>query len=227
MELNFLEFGEKGRPIIFIHGWQQDCYSLTPLVPFLQNMFRVFLLELPGFGKSKIPSSIKNSEDYASLIYKWIVEKKLAPAVIVGHSFGGRIAGFLAFHYPEIVSQLILISPAGIPEARIWYRFKNLIPASIKNTLRPFLTSQDYKNAGPLLSLFKNIVKEDLRLLYPKMAQPTLIIWGKDDKILPYNNGEVIQKLIPNCKLEILPGDHFLFQQNPDKVAKLISDFAK
>jgi pimeloyl-ACP methyl ester carboxylesterase len=53
MEIDFLEFGKKGaKNIVFLHGWQQDKKSFAPLVPFLFKKSHLFLIDLPGFGKS-------------------------------------------------------------------------------------------------------------------------------------------------------------------------------
>lgn len=227
MELNFLEFGEKETPIVFIHGWEQDSCSFTPLVPFLFKKHRLFLMELPGFGKSDLPQTINSSEDYAQMVENWLLKEKITPVILVGHSYGGKIATLVAFHNPKIVSNLILIAPSGVPEPKIWYCFKRFIPTPIKRFIAPFLESRDYKNAGKLQPLFKEIVKEDLRPIYPEIKLPTLIIWGKEDKELPLKYGEIIHKLIPSSKLEIIDGDHFMFQQNPSEIAKLIANFVK
>jgi pimeloyl-ACP methyl ester carboxylesterase len=227
MEPNFLEFGEGKTPIVFIHGWQQDCHSFTPLVPFLFKQHRLFLIELPGFGKSNLPKTINSSADYARILEEWLLKKKLAPIILVGHSFGGKIAALIAYHNPKIIAKLILIASSGIPESKIWYHFKMLVPPWIKRIIAPLLVSRDYKSAGNLQPLFKNIVKEDLRPIYPQIKSPTLIIWGKEDKELPLKFGKAIHQLIPKSRLEIVSGNHFVFQQNPQEIADLIANFIK
>ncbi|MBM3208671.1 alpha/beta hydrolase [Candidatus Shapirobacteria bacterium] len=225
MELNFLEFGEGKPPIVFIHGWQQDCHSFTPLVPFLFKQRKLFLIELPGFGQSELPQKISSSKDYALAVKYWLLKKKITPVTLVGHSYGGKIATLVAYQNPKIITKLILIAPSGIPEPKIWYRFKELIPTPIKRVVRSFLVSRDYKNAGRLRPLFKNIVKEDLRPIYAKIKSPTLVIWGKEDNELSPDLGENIHQLIPNSRLEIVSGNHFVFQQNPEEIANLIANF--
>lgn len=87
------------------------------------------------------------------------------------------------------------------------------------------MASRDYKEAGKLLPLLKNLVKEDLQKNFSEIKAPTLIIWGENDKELNKENGKTIKKLIKNSKLKIVEGDHFPFLENPKKIARLIENF--
>lgn len=229
MYLDFLEFGEKGAPIVFLHGWQQDKTSLAPLVPFLYKTNKLFLLDLPGFGKSGFPNSVFSSWDYAQEIINWLKEQKINKPILVGHSFGGKVAAIIAAEKPDEVSKLILIGTAGIPGIKRWSSFKKILPGFIKKLLSPLLipllASEDYKNAGKLLPIFKTVAQEDLREVFEKITLMTLIIWGKDDKELPMEQADMIHKLIKNSRLEYVEGDHFPFQKNPEGVANLIHTF--
>jgi len=231
MKINFLQFGEKGKPIIFFHGWQQNSRSFSALVPFLYKNYRLFLLDLPGFGKSEFPPPNFSSFDYAQAIAKWIKEKRLKKAILVGHSFGGKIAAIVAVQEPNLISRLILIASASIPHPKKYYRLKKFIPSQlikiIPFRLRSIFASRDYKQAGKLLPIFKNIVKEDLRPIFSKINIPTLIIWGENDKELSVKDGKEIHQLIKKSKLTITAGDHFPFWKNPQKAAKLINQFIK
>lgn len=231
MELEYLQFGKKEPKIIFLHGWQQRKQSLTPLVPFLYKNHRLYFLGLPGFGKVKMPSTITGSKEYAELVARWLKKKKLLPAILVGHSFGGKIATLIALNHPKLISHLILIASSGIPQPKWWYPIKDIVPQKIRKSLFPIfgslLTSQDCQTAGPLLPFLKNIVKEDLRPQFKKIKIPTLIIWGKNDQELPIKHGKTIHRSIPKSQLKILPGDHFPFQKNPQKMANLILKFIK
>ena len=227
----YLEFGEGKKPIVFLHGWQADSGSFTSLVPFLFKNYHIYLLDLPGFGKSKAPPFSFSSFDYAKEVIKWIKLKKIQKVNLVGHSFGGKVASIIAAKYPQFISCLILIAPSGIPHPKFYYKFKNFIPYKIKTKvaffLKPFLASEDYKNAGKLLSIFKTVVKEDLRPIFSQIKIPTLIIWGKKDNQLPLEDGKIIKTLIKPSKLLIIEGDHWLFLKNPQKIAQLIDKFIK
>ena len=227
----YLEFGWGKKPILFLHGWQADSRSFAPLVPFLFKNYHLYLLDLPGFGKSKPPSFSFSSFEYANKVVKWIKIKKLQRINLVGHSFGGKIASIIAAKYPRYISRLILIAPSGIPHPKFYYKLKNLLPSKIKEKIfllfKPFLVSEDYKNAGKLLPIFKTVVKEDLRPIFSKIKIPTLIIWGRKDDQLPPEDGKIIKSLIKSSKLVIMDGDHWPFLKNPKKTAQLIDKFIK
>lgn len=225
MKIDFLEFGEKGKPIIFLHGWQQDKRSLMTLVPFLFKNNKLYFLDLPGFGKSNLPKGILSSFDYVREVVSWIKEQKLSNVSLVGHSFGGKIAAIITKSDPELISHLVLIAASGIPHPKFWYKFNNFIPKYFRDHLKTLFVSKDYREAGALLPVFKTIIKEDLRDLLSEINRPTLIIWGKDDKELPSTDGEKMMTLIKNSSLKIIEGDHFPFISNPKEVATLIDRF--
>ncbi len=229
MKINYLQFGKKGQPIVFLHGWQQNSRSFTTLVPFFYRDYRLFLLDLPGFGKSEFPPPGFSSFDYAKAVSEWLKEKKLKKVILVGHSFGGKIAAIIAYQEPTLILKLVLIASAGLPYPKKYYQLEKFVPPrlikKIPSFLRSVFASRDYKQAGELLPIFKTIVKEDIRPIFSKINVPTLIIWGKNDQELPSEDGKKIHQLVKKSKLAIIPGGHFPFWENPQKVAKLINQF--
>ncbi|MCX6725919.1 MAG: alpha/beta hydrolase [Candidatus Shapirobacteria bacterium] len=226
MQINYLEFGEKGQPIVFLHGWQQSGRSFLPLVTFLSKNYQLFLIDLPGFGRTKKPTDDFSSFDYARLITVWLQKKKLKKIILVGHSFGGKVAAIIGAKNPEMIKKLILIASSGIPHTKT---LSKLVSSSISKRI-PFkikrlFASRDYREAGDLLVLFKNIVKEDIQPVFAKINLSTLIIWGKEDRELPVSNGKLMQSLIKKSRLVLVEGDHFPFWQKPKMVAQLISQF--
>ncbi len=225
-----LRFGKKGPAIVFLHGWQQTGRSFAPLVPFLYSRYQLFLPDLPGFGQSPSLASSATSKDYAQAIYNWTRQQNLHSFYLVGHSFGGKVAAVLAANYPKSVKKLVLVASAGIPHPRWWYSFLRRIPPKTKQTFRrylpDFLFSRDYRQAGHLRPIFRNIIHEDLRPVLPKVKASTLIIWGEDDRELPVDDAQIIHQLIPSSQLTILPHlGHFPFWQEPEKVVRLIDAF--
>jgi pimeloyl-ACP methyl ester carboxylesterase len=225
MKMDFLEFGGKGRPIVFLHGWQQDKKSFTTLVPYLFRDYHLYLLDLPGFGKSDPPPPDFNSWDYANSIKLWISDKKLGKVILVGHSFGGKIAAILAKENPDMVSRLILIANSGLPENKAIYKFTDRLPTYLKKPFARLTAGRDYKNAGKLLPIFKTVVKEDLTETFSRIKIPTLIIWGRNDQELPIKQAEIIQNLIEGSRLEIVDTGHFPFLEEPEKIALSIHNF--
>lgn len=231
MKIHYLEFGQKGQTIVFLHGWQTSSQSFSPLVPFLYQDYHLFLLDLPGFGQSSSPPDNFSSFDYAKTVTKWLKQKKLKKIILLGHSFGGKVAAIIAAKQPKLISKLILIASAGLPHAKKYYRLKRYLPKRALKVISPlwqkFFASRDYRQAGKLRPIFKNIVKENLAPIFSQIKIPTLIIWGSKDKELPLQDGQKIQQLINKSRLVTIEAGHFPFWDNPQKIARLIKEFAK
>lgn len=231
MRINYLQFGENGLTLVFLHGWQQDSRSFLLLVPFLHQYYRLFFLDLPGFGQSGKPPDSFTSFDFARVIVDWLRKKKFKKIVLIGHSFGGKIAAIIASQNPHLISKLILISSSGLPYSPKLILLQKVMPNSllkkIPMRLKMIFASRDYKEAGLLLPIFKTVVKENIQSLLPEIKMPTLIIWGKNDREIPFKNVQAMQKLITKSKLAIVDGDHFPFWQDPQKIAKIINEFIK
>jgi len=233
MDLNYYSFGKRGKLIVFLHGWQQSGQSFFPLVFFLYRRYRLYLLDLPGFGKSRLPKGTLNSFDYARITVLWIKKRRLKSIILVGHSFGGKIAAIIAAQHPDLVEKLVLIDSAGVyqpdPIRRLIYWFRFLVPKTLQRLLLPifinFFASYDYRQAGRLLPIFKNVVREDIRTIFGQINQPTLIIWGKEDKETPLRQGWEISRLIKKNQFFVLTGGHFPFCSQPKKIAQLIDKF--
>lgn len=235
IKMNFFEFGsgKEKKCLILIHGWGVNSRSFFPIVPFLHKDFKIYLIDLPGFGKTKFDPKLKSSFDYAQEVLKWIKSKKLKNVNLLGHSFGGRVTSILAQENPNLINKLILISPSGLPNKKLKfiYKIKDILPPKIVKKISPIarriFSSRDYKNSGGKIKLFKKIVKEDLTQIFKRIKTPTLIIWGKNDKELNWKLGEKLNKLIKRSQLVIVPGDHFPFIEKPEETANLIKDFIK
>jgi pimeloyl-ACP methyl ester carboxylesterase len=229
MQIHSLEFGEKGKPLVFLHGWQQTSRSFLPLVNFLCNDYRLFFLDLPGFGKSQPPSPNYSSFDYAKEVQNWIKKKKLKNVVLIGHSFGGKIGIIIASQNSPFLEKLILIASAGIPHPSKYAPLVKLIPNKLKQIIplkfKSLSASRDYKEAGVLLSIFKRVVTENVQPLLKDIAIPTLIIWGKNDSELLSEDGKIMKNHIKKSKLVVIEGGHFPFWENPQKVSELIKKF--
>ncbi len=225
----FISFGKGKTTLIFLHGWQHNGKSFLSLIPHLYRKYTIYMLDMPGFGKSQFNPSLRNSCHYADLIYLWIKRRKISNVVLIGHSFGGKVASLVASRSPQLLKGLILISSSGIPHPRFYYPFLPFLKkVSFFRKFRELLLSRDYKEAGVMLPVFKNIVKEDLRSDFTKIEIPTLILWGEKDKELPVKDAYLINSLIRNSSVKVIKNaGHFPFIDNPQKVAYLIDSFVK
>lgn len=236
----YQKIGE-GKNLILLHGWKQDVSSFWGVVDLLKNHFTIWLLDLPGFGRSDNPKKIFSVLDYAEVIKGFISKMKIKQPTILGHSVGGRIAAKLASKYPDILHKLILEDSAGIRPKRdvpkfIFYWiakiFKYTVPNifNLKEKMRlSFYKSleSDYLTAGGLKDTFTKVLNEDLTSDLPKIKTETLLIWGEQDptREASLKNGKKMYQLIEKSKMVTLEGGHFPHLENPERFAYYVKDF--
>jgi pimeloyl-ACP methyl ester carboxylesterase len=232
----------KGKNLILLHGWKQDVSSFWGVVEQLKDQFTIWLVDLPGFGRSDAPKSAFSVSDYADTINEFIKQLKIDDPTLLGHSVGGRIGIKLAAKYPNTLNKLILEDSAGIRPKRdlpkiIFYTtakiFKYLVPNifNLKEKLRvKFYKSleSDYLTAGELKETFTKVLNEDLTVDLPKVKTNTLLIWGEKDPTLEASlkNGRKMYQLIENSKLAIIENvGHFPHLENPERFIYYVKDF--
>ena len=199
-----------GPPLILLHGWGSSGDTFDNLVEQLNEDYTCYQLDLPGFGKSPLNRAF-SLEDYVEILRSFCSELDINNPIILGHSFGGRIAIKYAASYD--VSKLILVSTPGIKEKP---KFKNIIRIRIYKIFKYFnikviMGSKDYRNAkGVLKETLVKIVNEDLNTQLQKIQVPTLIIFGEKDNIVPVRIAKKMHVVIPSSGLIIIPGcGHF------------------
>lgn len=235
----FDEIGHGPVSIIFLHGWRSSRLAFKKVISKLDpSLFRVFALDLPGFGESPAPKNPFNLQDYVDLIREFIKNKKLEKVVLVGHSFGGRIAIKLAADKPTLTHKVVLVDSAGMMPKNFKKNamrkiakvvkpiFKPSFMAPIKKSIYGAIGSQDYVETPELRETLVNLINEDLTLYLEKINQPTLIIWGEQDKETPIKDAQVMKEKIKNSNLVILKGaGHFSFLDQPEDFLKSLQKF--
>lgn len=235
--------------IVILHGWNSNPERWQQTKRLLTNKnVGVFIPALPGFGceLSKFVScklEIKkawNLGDYCDWLRAWLKEKKLGKAILLGHSFGGRVAIKFTVEHPELVERLVLIGAAGIKDKRWQSRLKRglfkivakigkrLVPGGFGDALRRglyfLIGERDYYLAkGLLRETMKRVIEEDLEPLLSEIKSPTLIIWGENDKLTPLWMGRKIKDRIADARFRVLKEiGHNLHLESPRQLAKTI-----
>ena len=216
--INYEVEGE-GEPIILLHGWLTDLESMRPLTTNLVKKFKVYLVDVVGFGKSDLPEEPLNSQDFAEFLQEFMEKLKIENPVLIGHSNGGRIIINAVGKKMVKAKKIVLIDSAGIkPHHSTSYYVKiavfktgklflNLLPNTkgikeFKERLRNNVGSSDYKASPTVLKdTMKIILKEDVKDLLPNIDVPTLLIWGSLDTATPISDAKIMEKLIPDCRI--------------------------
>jgi pimeloyl-ACP methyl ester carboxylesterase len=214
--------------VIGLHGWAR---GRADLVPALRG-FSYASLDLPGFGHSPEPAPGSGSRDYAEICRDVITELTAEPCVLVGHSFGGRVAVCLAAEHPELVRGLVLTGvplvrqqPAGRPKlayrvGRSLHRHALLSDARME-ALRQKYGSADYRAASPVMrTVLVKVLAESYDDEIRRLQCPTMLVWGARDTVVPVAVAEAAIALAPRAELEVLDdADHDLPLTHPDAIA--------
>lgn len=229
----------QGQPILLIHGWGGSSKSLEKLAHLLSANFQTILIDLPGFGQSDPPASNWGVGEYSKFIIDFLSSINLSSIIYFGHSFSGSLGIYLAANYPQIITKLILCNSSFKRE-----RAKTIIPQKIKGILennrflyklflfirlviyKIFFRNSDLLRYPVLEPVFKKLISQDLTPLLSKISTPTLILWGKKDKVTPLSYAYELKEKIKDAKLKIFPNiSHNLPIASPEKVFNEIKKF--
>lgn len=230
----------QGKDLIMLHGWKQDVSTFHNVAEELKKHFKLWLIDLPGFGRSENPKSDFMVEDYAKIISEFIRENKISEPHLLGHSLGGRIGIKLAANHPDLLNKLVLESSAGIKHEHDVLRLISFASAKVFNFLIPNIgnfkkiikhkfykqVGSDYDDAKELKATFINIINEDLTSDLTKISTPVLVIGGQKDTSVPPRDQRIMYRKIKHSKLEILDNvAHFPHLENPNKFMYFVKDF--
>jgi pimeloyl-ACP methyl ester carboxylesterase len=228
-QLNTIQLGNNGHPLLMMHGWGQNLRALQPMGELLADLAKIHILDLPGFGKSEPPPPEGwDTTQYADRVVAYMDEQGIDKTDLLGHSLGGRISMRLAHKYPDRVRSIIMINSAGLQSKKTWqksWRSKwiktlrgacKIAPINQKALLdwhSQKYGSRDYLNAGQLRSTLVKTVNEDVTDIVPQIKAPVLLLWGEADTETPVEMAHRYHRLFPNSQLITVPRrDHFIYQ---------------
>ncbi len=217
--------GDGNVPIVFLHGWGGSTKSFSFITQKLNFSHRAMFIDFPPFGKSDEPTAPFDMFDYANLVKEIIIKEGFENPILVGHSFGGRVAIILASM--GIASKLILTSSAGMkPKRGIRYYFK-VYKYKLCKKLGIVLNSgsSDYKNLSLVMKqTFINIVNTNLEQYASKINVPTILFWGEKDTETPLYMARKLKKLISDSEIiSFKNSGHFAYIDNINTFVAIIN----
>lgn len=239
IDVNYSDTG-KGEPLVLLHGWGSSIDPFRGAVSLVSKKYRAIAPDMPGFGDTPEPPGVWNVDDYADFIIAFLQKLGVEKAIMLGHSFGGRVIIKLAARreLPFIIDKIILVDSAGIkPEKANTQKATEAVNRAGKKILARFpgvvekiqrmSGSADYRAASPLMrKILVNVVNEDLTQLLGDIKQSTLLIWGSLDTATPLSDGKKMEELIPDSGLAVIEGaTHFSFLDNPVLFSKILASF--
>ena len=242
----YYEKSGSGKPVVLLHGWGQNTEMMKAIALFLENHFTVYNLDLPGFGQSSEPLTPYGVEDYAVFLREFLEQFGVEDPILIGHSFGCRIALHYARKHP--VHKMVLTGAAGLRDKRTldWYMKTYTYKAGKKLTSLPGIRdlpsvkkkvqeaaerrgSEDYRNAtGVMRATFVKVVNDDVRPFLREIATETLLVFGSNDQATPLTKGQEMEKMMPNAALVVFEGDdHYAYFHQAQRFNLVLEAFLK
>lgn len=241
-----LEYKDEGsgKVLLFLHGWGTSLAAFDQLARHYSNEYRVIRLDFPGFGNSPKPSDDWGVREY-SLVTRDFLDKLKIDKVhaIIAHSFGGRVV--IKGIGSDLLdpAKVVLIGAAGVKPRRsikkrlyMWVakagKFATSLPGlrrlqpALRGRLYSAAGSSDYLQANSMRKIFLNVINEDLLHEVPEITQPTLLIWGENDKQTPIRDAYLMLNSLSHGRLVTVVGaGHFVYDEAYNKVVNELDRF--
>jgi len=238
----------KGSAVILIHGLGADSHHWAANIDALSKNFRAIALDQIGYGQSDKPLMRYTVENFSDYLHGFLLALKIPKASLVGNSLGGWVALDFSIRHPQMVEKLVLVDAAGLrPTAAL------KMPEGGRKTLSPLNTrwffdlldankewattdlgpnaferhvqnGDSYTVASSLAEMITGRDFEDKKLV--KVRAPTLIIWGRDDLLIPMAMGEQLHQGIAGSQMIVMDGTgHIPMVGKPAEFNEAVSKF--
>ena len=223
ISLHFVEKG-RGKPLILLHGNGEDGSYFKHQIDCFSADYRVIALDTRGHGQSPRGEKPFTIVQFAEDLHDFMDENGIDQAILLGFSDGGNIALTFALKYPERVERMIVdganLFPSGVKPLYQWpieigYRIAKMFAKK----------SEKAKQNAEMLGLMVNEPHIDPVEL-ARLTMPVLVVAGTKDMIKDKHT-RLIYKSLPNARLSIIEGDHFVANKNAAAFNKAVEDFLR
>ena len=261
----YIDEGKGARTLLFIHGLANYALVWKKNIDYLKQYYRCIAIDLPGNGLSGKNDHAFGIKFYAESVYNFITALKLKNLTIVGHSMGGQVSMAAVIKHPGCADSMVLCAPAGFEEfseldKTLYANALHVVSfiSSDEHSLRHTIESSFYghHNQGESIiteltaimktykaSYYRRMLEESIKSMLDEsvigelgqIQQPTLVIFGKQDALIPNKlihhtttekiAGDAVKKM-PYATLEMLAScGHFVQWEKADEVNGLIIRF--
>lgn len=250
VDIHYEQMGDHGANLLLLHGWGCSTKHFESIAQELAKDFKVTVIDFPAHGESGRPPEPWGVKEFAECIKELINKLEIAPCDLIAHSFGGRVALYLAANEPKLVNRMVITGGAGLkkeqtPEQKKrseeYQKKKKLLQNLSRlplvggmaekslDALRKKYGSADYNALDEeMRKTFVKVISEDLRPLLPKIQASTLLIWGEKDQDTPLWMGQAMEKEIKDAGLVIFENDdHFAYLRQWPRFISVVRAFIK
>ena len=225
-------WGSDDASVLALHGWSGNAAQMKPSC----GGFDAISLDLPGFGASVMPGEAWGASEYADAVEP-VLDEFNHKAVVVGYSFGGRVAVHLGERHPEKIRALVLTgapllrratqtkAPAGFRLMK-WAARKGLVSDARMEQVRRNNGSADYRAAsGVMRDILVRVVNETYETQLQNLRVPVYMVWGSNDTAAPPWIVEEVQSLVdaPVNVVMVDGADHWFAINAPQPLTDAIA----
>lgn len=231
--------GGSGPPLIFLHG--AGTVSGFDFAPAWTKKFRVIVPYHPGFGPSADDPQVTEIHDYVLHYVELLDQLGLRTVRLVGQSMGGFIATKLAVEHGQRIDKLVLVCPIGlpVPTDHATVNFLATPPPDLPALLAhdPMTVIKHLPPGEPSAAFVAERTKEavtagrvlangtfDLKLprYLHRLTMPTLLVWGKQDRLTPAVQHKTWAKALPKATVRLFDNaGHLVLDEAPEAVAAI------
>lgn len=244
----YFESQNAGQPLFLIHGLLDAAFGFRKIIPYLDAKYKLYVLDIPGFGKSKLPpiQYLYQVDIFSDMIYKVIQKLNLGNVILCGHSMGGLISQHIAIQDSKFkrIQKLVLLASGGVPHPdrdtmravlfpadheevgrllqHLYYQETPMPSKLIRKTLVHAWNSKEYK------FLAENTIERENEIFFgaeaKKIKIPTWIVSGKQDIITSPEAMQTLKSYIRGSKLRLINhARHAIHLEKPKEVADIIN----
>lgn len=231
-----------GQDVLLLHGWGQNKEMMDAIFEHLKDTFHVVSIDFPGFGQSENPKEPWGVPEYRAYLENFIQQRNIQNPILIGHSFGCRVAIRYAAIHQDGVKKMVLTGAAGIrPKRGLDYHVRTTAYKTGKwflkvtgqkeklEELQKNAGSEDYRNAqGVMRATFVKVVNDDVTPILKDVVCPVLLVWGDQDTAAPIWMGKVMEKEMKDCGMAVFEGDdHWAYWHQAARFNAVLDVFLK
>jgi pimeloyl-ACP methyl ester carboxylesterase len=243
--------GPRDPTVLLTAPWPESVYAFAPIWPTLVEHARMFAVDLPGFGASERRDDLMSPRAMGGFLAHLIAEADLGRPHLVAPDVGTSAALFAAAAYPERIASVIVgTGGAAVPielgePLRSWVldpdidKYRRMDPRMIVNTAvdtiaggipneirADYLDCYDGDRFAESITYVRRYPQElpELADLLPQIATPVTIINGRHDRVVPVANAEFLDERLPNSRVVLIDGGHFIWEEAPAEYASAVLD---
>jgi pimeloyl-ACP methyl ester carboxylesterase len=252
IRIRYADSGGSQEPVILLTSpWPESLYAFAPMWASLADHARLFAIDLPGFGASERRDDLLSPRAMGGFLTQVIAEADLGTPHIVAPDVGTSAALFAAAIHPERIASVIVgTGGAAVPlqlgePLASWVldpdldKYRAMDPRAIVGAAidtnaggvpddirADYLDCYDGDRFVESMRYVRRYPEElpELAELLPGIATPVTIINGRHDRIVPLANAEFLDERLPNSRVAIIDGGHFIWEEKPTEYASIVID---